>query len=131
MNILSVDVGKKRTGICLFLEGILLPQDSFQTPLLQEKVAFYIKEYSIEKIVVGLPLSAEGEMTEMAQWIKAETEKLDIPKSADLTFFNERLTTKEAEGILKGDDLNSGSRMNIDSISAMVILKEYLNNEKE
>lgn len=131
MNIMSIDIGKKRTGICLCLEGILLPQESFKTEALQEKVSYFTENYPIESVVVGLPLDSEGGMTDMAAWIKSEAEKLRLPGSVKVDFFNERLTTKEAERIIREDDFREKGKKNIDSISAMIILKEYLENEKK
>jgi len=131
MNILSIDIGKKRTGFCLLLEGILLPQKSFNTEELQEKIDSYIHEYEIRKIIIGTPLSAAGDATDMAKWIKGVADGLRMPDYVDVQFFNERLTTKEAERFIREEFRGKKDKENIDSISAMMILKEYIDNEKE
>ncbi|HAF07607.1 MAG: Holliday junction resolvase RuvX [bacterium] len=129
-NLLSVDIGKKRTGLCLCLDGIILPQKPIKTNELEKVLKKYILDYDIKKIIFGVPLDKDGKDNEMSLWIKDLVGKIET-FGADRIFFNERLTTKESERLIKDSGLKEKKEKIVDSISAMIIMKEYLNFERE
>lgn len=129
-NLLSVDVGKKLSGICLYLDGIIIPQKSIKTEDLEETILNYVKDYNIRKIIIGLPLDKDGNDNSMSLWIKGKIDSMKKLENVEKTFFNERLTTKESERFIREEGLKKKKKDIVDSISAMVILKEYMENEK-
>jgi len=129
-NLLSVDIGKKRTGICLCLDGIILPQKAIKTYELEKVLKKYILDYNIEQIIFGVPLDKDGKDNEMSLWVKELVGKMNIC-GVDKIFFNERLTTKESERLIRESGLKEKKEEIVDSISAMIIMKEYLNFERE
>ncbi|MEO0234170.1 MAG: Holliday junction resolvase RuvX [candidate division WOR-3 bacterium] len=129
-NLLSVDVGKKRTGLCLSIDGIVLPQKPVRTDELEKILKKYLKEYNVEKIIVGVPLDKDGNDNEMSLWIKNLLNGMDLD-GIEKIFFNERLTTKESERLIKESGLKDKKEKMIDSVSAMIIMKEYLDFERE
>ncbi|MEO0281102.1 MAG: Holliday junction resolvase RuvX [candidate division WOR-3 bacterium] len=129
-NLLSVDVGKKRTGLCLSINGIVLPQKPVRTDELEKILKKYLKEYNVEKIIVGVPLDKDGNDNEMSLWIKNLLNGMDLD-GIEKIFFNERLTTKESERLIKESGLKDKKEKMIDSVSAMIIMKEYLDFERE
>lgn len=129
-NLLSVDIGKKRTGLCLSIDGIVLPQKPIKTEELEKVLKKYSKDYCIEKIIIGVPLDKDGNDNEMSLWIKNLIKGIEID-GVEKIFFNERLTTKESERFIKESGLKEKKEEMIDSISAMIIMKEYLDCERE
>jgi putative Holliday junction resolvase len=130
MNIISLDIGMKRTGICLYLENILLPQKTVETAFLDSSLQSIIKENDYEIVIVGVPLDKEMRETEMSGRIREIAKNLKSISSLKIEFFNEHLTTKEAERLAKSDIKKNKQKSAVDSLSAMIILEEYL-NEKE
>ena len=57
---LSIDLGDKRCGIALYIEGVVIPKDIVKREKLIPVVKKYIKEYNIITIVVGLPYDLYG-----------------------------------------------------------------------
>lgn len=127
-NLLSLDVGKKRTGLCLSIDGIVLPQKPIKTGELERVLKKYLDDYGIEKVIIGVPLDKEGKDSEMSLWIKNLVNRIDLG-DIEKIFFNERLTTKESERFIKETGLKDKKEEMIDSISAMIIMKEYLDFE--
>ncbi len=86
-----------------------------------------IKEYEVSEIVVGLPLrlsGAEGtqsaKMTEVAQQLQRH---FKIP----VHLWDERLTTAEANRILREADLSIQRRAQVvDRVAAVLILQSFL-----
>jgi len=130
-NIISLDIGMKRTGICLFLEGILLPQGGEETEKLDKRLAQILSENDYSMAVVGLPLDGEMHETEMSAKIRERVRSLKSLEGLRVEFFDERLTTKEAERLSRESIRRERRKDAVDSLSAMLILEEYLRNEKK
>ena len=131
MNIIALDIGMKRTGICLCLENILLPQKSEETASLDKRLANLLKENDYNLVLAGIPLNKDLQDTEMSLKIKEIVKNLKSLSNINIVFFNEHLTTKEAERIARSDIRKNKQKSAVDSISAMILLEEYLRNEKE
>ncbi|MDD3803146.1 MAG: Holliday junction resolvase RuvX [bacterium] len=130
-NIISLDIGMKRTGICICLEGILLPQRGEETDKLDKRLCQILSENSYSLAVVGLPLDKDMRETDMAAKIKEKVKNLKSLEGLRIEFFDERLSTKEAERMSRETFKKDKRRDAVDSLSAMLILEEYLRNEKK
>ncbi len=81
----------------------------------------------VELVVVGLPLTLDGEMGPQARRVtrygQALAERLDVP----VEFYDERYSTVTADELL----MESGRkrRIPIDAAAAAVILQEYLESQ--
>lgn len=87
----------------------------------------YIEEYNIDEIIVGLPKNMNGTLGKRAektnQFVNFLEKRLEIP----IKLWDERLTTRQAEGILIEADLSRKKRKNvIDQLAAAIILQSYL-----
>jgi putative Holliday junction resolvase len=90
-----------------------------------------IDEYSVEKIVVGLPKNMNGTIgprgeacIEFADNVK---EKLNI----ETMMWDERLSTMAAERVLLSADVSRKKRKKvIDKMAAVMILQGYLNSKQ-
>ena len=89
-----------------------------------------IKQNSVNQIVIGLPLNMAGEEQEIAQQTREFAGLLKEKFNLPITFIDERLTSSEAEDILKraGYDWRARKQM-LDAVSAQIILQEYLDRK--
>jgi putative Holliday junction resolvase len=133
-RILALDVGNKRIGVAysdpLGISANPLPYIENDEKV-YEKIKNIIQEYSIGKIVVGLPLTLKGEEGEQAKITREFVEKLKkhIP-DIDVEFIDERFTTALAEQHLRETTKKSKRKKKIDSLSAVYILKTYLDQQQ-
>lgn len=128
MNLIGLDVGTKRTGICLYLEGICIPNKTIETSCMNERVSGLINEYSIDRIIAGVPLSKDGEETEMSAWIRKTVQESCSSLCIDTVFYNERYSSAEAKRKIRASGLETKDD---DCISACIILEDYINEEEQ
>ncbi len=133
MRILGLDYGQKRVGVAVSDElgvaarGIGFIRRESDRQLLGE-VGKLVLEYQVEKIVIGYPVRTDGtkgpECERVDGFAALAAESLALP----VVRWDETLTTKEAEGYLIEAGVPWKKRRGmIDSLSAAIILQEYLN----
>jgi putative Holliday junction resolvase len=126
MKLASIDVGLKRIGVALCLDGsIVLPQDAILRKNRQQAardVNTFLKEWEIEQLIVGLPKGASSE-EEMERRIKhfVSLLELDIP----VNYQDEQGSSFEAKEQTKGDFKHKKDGR-LDSVAAKIILERYL-----
>ena len=131
-RIMALDIGTKRIGIALS-DPLLITAQPFDTiqriPENEaiDKIVQIIKSYNVNKIVAGLPLMMNGDFGSQAQDCKDFGEKISQKTQIDVIFIDERLTSFEAEEILKKQKVKyTKDKGLVDKIAASIILKEYL-----
>ena len=126
MKIAAIDVGLKRIGIAFcFDNSIVLPQKAIIRKGRKQAandVSNLLKEWGIEKIVVGIPKGGSAE-DEMSRRIKHFISLLDF--SGDIEYFDESFSSYEAKELIKGK-IKQKRDGRIDSIAAKIILERYL-----
>ena len=136
MIIMSVDLGKARTGLALcdkteFLASpykVIFEKSPNKLP---EKVAEAAKEAKAELIVVGLPKNMDGSEGESAQNARAFAQKLTELTGLETVMQDERGTTITAHGFLKDTNTRGKKRKNVvDEVAATIILQNYLDKRK-
>jgi putative Holliday junction resolvase len=128
-----VDWGRKRFGVALSDPGRLIAQPlttltrrEGQRPPIAALLAL-IHAHDVTELVVGLPLSLEGEEGEAAAEVRAFGDALARRAALPLTFWDERLSTAlalrsaRAAGVKDRD-----SRDRIDQMAAVAILQHVL-----
>lgn len=131
-RLLAIDYGLKRTGIAVSdpLKIIATPLDTVATEKLLEYLENYFKKEPVEAIIVGMPRRLNNAPSEMAvevvKLMKLLQEKFPpIPVKE----MGERHTSQAAleamltGGMKKKDRQDKG---NVDKISAVLILQEYM-----
>ena len=136
MIIMSVDLGKARTGIavCDKSEFLASPYTVIfeKSPnKLPEKVAQAAKECKAELIVVGLPKNMDGSEGESAQNARAFAQKISELTGIDTVMQDERGTTITAHNYLNTANTRGKKRKNVvDEVAATIILQDYLDKRK-
>jgi putative Holliday junction resolvase len=135
---LAIDHGTKRTGFAYAdvlrislnaLEPFRGPGDA---PALLEHLARLCAERSVATLVVGMPFNMDGSEGPRAAEVRAFGERLRarFPHMA-IEFVDERLSTKEAEELLRESGLHGEkARVLRDSFSALVVLRDWVSTEK-
>lgn len=132
MIIMSVDLGKARTGIavCDKTEFLASPHTVIfeKSPSrLVEKVATAAKETKAELIVVGLPKNMDGSEGESAENARAFAEKISEITGLPVEMQDERGTTITAHNFLNATDTRGKKRKNVvDEVAATIILQNFL-----
>ncbi len=134
-RILGLDVGEKRIGVAVSDPlgvtaqglGVLHRKDrDADLARLQEM----IRDYRVEKIVVGVPRHMDGRPGKQAQEILDLAATLGEALDAEVVPWDERLTTREAERVLIQADLSRRRRRQVvDQVAAVLILQGYLDSQ--
>ncbi|MDD5679983.1 MAG: Holliday junction resolvase RuvX, partial [Candidatus Omnitrophica bacterium] len=86
-----------------------------------------ITEREIGEIVVGFPLNMDGSEGPKAEEINQFMEGLKKECGIPVTPWDERLTTREADRILRNADVSRKKRKKLDDkLAAQLILQSYL-----
>ena len=136
MRILSVDYGRKRTGLAVTdpLQIIAGGLATVSTSELFEYLSAYVKREPVERIIIGKPLQTNGQPSEnlarveqfVNRWRRAMP---DIP----IEYYDERFTSVLAHQAMIDGGLKRKARQNkalVDEISATILLQNYLESQK-
>ena len=136
MIIMSVDLGKARTGIAISDKGesFAFPKtviNEYNTEKLIVKICELAKEYEAEEIVVGLPKNMDGSLGWRAEECNEIGEKIKETSSLTVIMWDERCTTVSAHTALNFTDTRGKKRKNVvDAVAAVIILEDYLRYKK-
>lgn len=135
MIILSVDLGKARTGlaICDKTEMLASPLAQIHEKNIEhliDKVANIAIAREVEMIVVGLPKNMDGSEGESAQNARDFASKLKEKTGLLVRMQDERGTTITAHKYLNATNTRGKKRKNVvDSVAATIILQNYLDSK--
>ncbi len=136
MIIMSVDLGKARTGIAVsdMNESFAFPKTvitEYNTEKLIDKICSTAKELSAELIVVGLPKNMDGSLGWRADECSKIAEKIEIQSQIETVLWDERCTTVSAHTALNYTNTRGKKRKEIvDAVAAVIILEDYLSYRK-
>jgi putative Holliday junction resolvase len=135
-RILSIDYGKKRTGLAVTdpLQMIAGGLATVATSELFEYLQAYIAREEVERVVIGEPRQPNGQPSENLQrvqqfvnrWRKAVPQ---IP----IEFYDERFTSVLAHQAMIDGGLKKKARQDkalVDEISATIILQDYMRSKR-
>ncbi|MBN2676091.1 MAG: Holliday junction resolvase RuvX [Alphaproteobacteria bacterium] len=133
MSILGIDYGEKRIGFAVSDEfnSIALPLKQIENKGHQDLVK-EIKQvsdaYKIKEIVLGLPLTLEGQERSLSEKIRRLAILLEKEISLKVHFVDERFSSKEVSSdLIKRADLSRGKRKKVlDKLAATKILQTFL-----
>ena len=150
-RLMALDVGEARIGVAIsdttgFLASpyttLHITRDERQT---WAAIQHLIEETGSERLVIGLPISLDGELHSQGKRVQAFAERLKEHITVPFTFWDERFSTVEAQRLLgereeveRGKRQKAGGRRNrdqakrqrrnqeVDALAATVFLQEYL-----
>lgn len=132
-TILSLDVGEKRVGVALCPSGTLAIE-----PLRALKrgggeaervVLELIVTHAVDLVVAGLPLDARDQLTEQCENVQRFCRRVQKRSGVEVEYQDEYLSSEEAKeylGLSGREAREKRSSGEIDSISAMIILRRFL-----
>jgi putative Holliday junction resolvase len=134
MKILGIDYGSRRIGLAISDElGItarplaVIARKNIERDL--EVLGNVIRENSVERIVLGLPLRLDGtrgiQCEKVEKFATVLRERFPLP----VTLWDEALSTWEADELMISAGIKSKKRKEmVDKIAAGIILQSYLNS---
>ena len=126
MKLASIDVGLKRIGVAICLTSdIVTPQNAILRKNRNQAandVNTFLKEWEIEKLIVGFPTSSEDMQNRIKHFVNLL--ELKIPYE----FCEENMSSIEAEELIKGE-IKYKRDGRVDSLAAKIILDRYLKNK--
>ncbi len=131
-RILSIDYGKKRTGIAVTdpLQIIANGLATVSTSELFDYLKDYLSHEQVERIIIGRPLQTNGQPSENLQRVEQfvnrwRKEMPDVP----VEYVDERFTSVLAHQAMIDGGLRKKARQDkalVDKISATIMLEDYL-----
>ena len=131
VRILSIDYGKKRTGIAVtdplqIIEGGLA---TVSTSTLYDFLVDYIAREPVERIVIGEPRQPNGQPSENLQRVQQFVNRWRNHQQIPIEFYDERFTSVLAHRAMIDGGLKKKARQDkalVDEISATIILQDYM-----
>lgn len=136
MRIMGLDYGSKTVGVAvsdplgLTAQGVETIWRKSENKLRQTlaRIEELVKEYQVEKIVLGLPKNMNNTIGDRAVKSLEFKETLERRTGLAVIMQDERLTTVEAERVLIEEGVRREHRKErIDELAAVFILQGYLN----
>jgi putative Holliday junction resolvase len=131
-RLLGLDVGNRRIGIAvsdllgITAQGIDTLERRNKRYDLQH-LARVIRDYNISEIVVGLPRRLSGTDSAQTEKVFAFVEDLKKKFSIPIHLWDERLTSAQANRLLKEAELSIEKRAAaVDRMAAMLILQSFM-----
>ena len=131
-RILALDYGKKRTGIAV-TDPLQMIATALETVDTNELIG-YLKKYMlaepVEMVVIGYPLNMDNSPTDATPLVEKFIGKFQhVFPTLPIEKADERMSSKMASAAISGMGLKKKDRESkalIDSVSAVIILQEYL-----
>ncbi len=132
-RILCLDYGHVRIGVALsdpkHIIASVMPYISVKKGNILKKIKDLIEMNDCEKIIIGLPLSLNGQETQKSLEVRRFCDKLQELLDIPVLLYDERLSTYAAENILMESGINRKKQKELkDSLSAQIVLQNYLDS---
>ena len=134
MRYMAIDHGEKRTGIAICDRA-----ETLASPFvvltgqggLVGRIIKILNEEQIEAVVVGLPYNMDGTEGPRAKSVRRFADELSKKIDIEVIFFDERLSSFDAEQKLAGLDLTrKKKKKHLDAVAAASILQSFLDNKQ-
>ena len=135
-RILSIDYGRKRTGVAVTdpLQLIAGGLATVATSELYDWLVQYIQKEQVERIIIGEPRQMNGQPSENMQRVQQFVNRWKKAQPAiPIEFYDERFTSVLAHQTMLDGGLHKKARQDkalVDQISATIILQNYLESRR-
>jgi putative Holliday junction resolvase len=137
MRVVALDLGSRRIGVAVSDPGgrlaspVQVVTRSGDLERDRRTLADLILELEAERVVVGPPLSLDGQVGPAAQAAPDEVEALAAYTDVPIETYDERFTTVTADQLLRAHDRNAKQRrQTIDMAAAAVLLQAWLDGRR-
>ena len=140
-RIAAVDYGRRRIGLAvcdplgITVTGLDTVSVEGSAQAAAAAVAAVLKARGVARVVVGLPLHADGRESEMSREARAFGDALGRALSREVTFVDETLTSIAAQAAL-AEGRRSGylrrrqARERVDRLAACLIAEQWMNEQQ-
>ena len=135
MRVVCLDVGERRIGVAV-TDALDLTAQGVETIWCAglehdlARVREICAQYTTNRLLLGLPRNMDGSEGFQAQRVRRFAEKL-AAGGFEIRFQDERMTTKQATGVLLEADMRRGKRKNVvDMLAATYILQSFMDAGK-
>jgi len=132
VRVLALDLGEKRIGVAvsdplgIAARGLTVIRRR-DLPADLAEIARCAREAAAELILIGLPLEMDGMEGEPARRARIFAERVRAATGLEVSLWDERLTTVEAEEELRERGVGwRGRKKVVDQVAAAAILQEFL-----
>ena len=136
-RLLGLDVGSKTIGLAvsdplgITAQGLKTYRRKNKRTDLQE-LECLVREYSICEIVMGYPLHMSGDQSAGSVRVGEFAELLRTHLGLPVHLWDERLTTAEAQRVLRESEMSIRRRAEVvDQLAAVLILQSFMENRKQ
>ena len=133
-RILSIDYGKKRTGLAVTdpLRIIASALTTVETKELEKYLADYFSKNEVDVIVLGKPSQMNGQPSETMRYIEPLAGRLrHAYPDKEVVLYDERFTSVMAHRTMLESGIGKMARRDkalVDRISATIILQSYMDS---
>ena len=140
MRILGLDYGTKTVGVAvsdpllITAQGVEIIRRDSENKIRKtlQRIEKLVKEYEVEKIVLGYPKNMNGTDGERAEKTLEFKDTVERRTGVPVVMWDERLTTVEAHNYLNNTNTRGQKRKNVvDAVAATIILQDYLDYRKK
>lgn len=134
-RILGIDYGERRIGLALSDPLAMIAQPLPTITRRRGKRPPYaeiervVAASDVTELVVGLPLTSEGDESEWTAEVRAFADKLAQRTGLPVHFIDERMTSARAQRTIRASGLSRSQRQEkerVDAAAAMLILQAHL-----
>jgi len=135
-RVLALDLGTRRIGLAVSDELQLTAQGmptllrrNLRTDLAE--LARIVSEKNVDRILLGDPRRMNGEQGRQSEWVREFAVRLEKHLGLPVEFWDERLTSREAERTLRGSGIaHEDRKAAIDRLSAVILLQSWLDSAR-
>jgi putative Holliday junction resolvase len=133
-RVLAVDFGKKRIGLAVSDALGVTAQglETLQRTRFREDIAALadlISNRGVTLVLMGNPLHMSGAESRQSEQAREFAAKLAERSGVPVKFWDERLTTVQAQRVLRESGISSRKRaQSVDRLSAVILLESYLDS---
>lgn len=138
MRYIGLDLGTKTCGVAIsdklgiiasFYKTIFFKEEDYES--LINPINEIIKEYNIEKIVLGLPKNMNNTVGYAGERSISFKKILEDNLKLEVILEDERLSSVEANNIMIKSDISRNKRKKkVDGLAATIILQRYLDRKE-
>jgi putative Holliday junction resolvase len=133
-RILALDLGKKRIGLAISdplgitaqgLPNLVRARKRADLAALDQLV----RERQVGLILMGNPINMRGDEGRQSAWVREFAEALEKRTGLPVKLWDERLTSVEANRVLRSSGISIEKRAAaVDRLSAVILLQSYLDS---